>query len=134
MNPTDIRSKIQAACSRLVGEMVAAFAEVFAGVTADLAVKGKHAARKKSPARVKAPAPKKAKPTKRIRRSEQAPAATGEKVLKLLAANTEGLRAEQINKHLGTSPNQISGVLKKLLGDGKIKRSGKARGTLYSPS
>jgi hypothetical protein len=146
MNSTDIQSKIQAAATMFVDEIVAVFGEAFASVASDLT--GNVSAKAKSPAK-KAPAPKlapkaakpapkaaapnKAEPGKRIRRSNEQLLADAQRVVKLLATNKKGLRIEQINEQLGTATKQLARPITKLLADGRIKKTGEKRATLYFP-
>jgi hypothetical protein len=146
MNSTDIQSKIQAASNQFVAEIVAVFSEAFASVASDLAVKApakaktaaiKHAGKStaKAPAKpVAAKTAKPAKPGKRIRRSEDQLVADGEKVVKLLASNKKGLRVEQINKMLGASTSKLARPILMLLAEGKIRKEGERRATVYFPA
>ena len=63
------------------------------------------------------------------------PAAAGgallAQVLELIGKSA-GLRAEQISKQLGAKPDPVKAVLAQLRESGKVKVSGKARGTSYS--
>jgi 3-oxoacyl-ACP reductase-like protein len=152
MNSTDIQSKIQAAATRFVDDIIAVYGEVFANIAADFSgkapAKAKSSAKSKAPAKkVRAPkpapkaakpapkaaAPKKAKSGKRIRRSGAQLVADAQKVVKLLAANKKGLRIEQINKQLGTATKQLARPILKLLAEGKIKKTGEKRATVYFP-
>jgi len=149
MNSTDIRSKIQVVATKFVDGIIAVYGEAFANAAADLTgktprtakrVAKKKAAAKKAPAVTRAPkaakkaaAPKKAAPGKRIRRSGAQLASDAQKIVKLLAANKKGLRIEQINKQLGTATKALARPILKLLEDGKIKKTGEKRGTIYLP-
>jgi hypothetical protein len=159
MNSTDMQSKIQAAATNFTNEIAGIIGEAFAGAVANLTVKAagspkpkakaKPVAPKKAPAKIavaaapkaakkplpaaKAPVAKPAKPGKRIRRSENQLVADGDRVVKLLQANKKGLRIEQINKSLGTATKELARPILKLLEDGKIKKSGEKRATMYFP-
>lgn len=150
MSSTEIQSKIQAAAARFTDEIVAIFGDALSAVASDLAVKAptkakpaakKAAPVKRSPAKPTKPAQKAAsakkapakpaRPGTRVRRSADQLVADGEKIVKLLGANKTGLRIEQINKSLGAATGQLARPILKLLADGKIKKTGQKRATMY---
>lgn len=53
-------------------------------------------------------------------------------LIALLKKSKDGMGAEKINAALGTTTAQINPVLKKLVEEGKVTRSGQARGTRYT--
>lgn len=142
MKPTDLQASIQSSVDRLVQGISAAFAEAFAGVavtvgaarpTEGRAVKKASKPAKKARVATAAPA-KAATPGKRIRRSEAQLLADGERIIKLLAANKNGLRIEQINEQLGAGPKQLARPIVKLLAEGRLRKTGQKRATLYFPA
>jgi hypothetical protein len=86
------------------------------------------------PAAPKPVAPKAAKAGKRVRRSGEQLQADGDRIMKLLAANKKGLRIEQINKMLEAPAKQLARPIMMLLGNGKIKKMGQKRATVYLPA
>lgn len=96
--------------------------------------KAAKATRKAAKPAPKPPAAKNAQPAKRIRRSGAQLAADAQRVVKLLEVNKKGLRIEQINKQLGTAAKALARPIQNLLDDGKIKKTGEKRGTLYFPA
>lgn len=156
MNPTDIRSRIEAAAAKFTDEIVAAFAESFSAVASELSSKAQPAKAKAAPVAAKpakkaaAPAPA-AKPAKKVvakrgkapekallaptgRRSPEELAKTADLIVGLLGSHKkEGLRIEQIKKQLGTKTSVLTRPIQKLLSEGKIKKVGEKRATTYFP-
>lgn len=156
MNPTDIRSRIEAAAAKFTDEIVAAFAESFSAVASELSAKAQPVKAKAAPAAAKpakkaAPAAPAAKPAKKApakrgkapekallaptgRRSPEELAKTADLIVGLLAGHKkEGLRIEQIKKQLGTKTSVLTRPIQKLLSEGKIKKVGEKRATTYFP-
>jgi len=157
MNPTDIRSRIEAAAAKFTDEIVAAFAESFSAVASELSSKAAPVKAKAAPVAAKpakkaaAPAPV-AKPAKKVvgkrggkapekallaptgRRSPEELSKTADLIVGLLASHKkEGLRIEQIKKQLGTKTSVLTRPIQKLLSEGKIKKVGEKRATTYFP-
>jgi len=86
-----------------------------------------------SKASVSAPAPAKARRGggRLHRRSEEELGAIGDKVIELLKAHAEGLRAEQIRVAIGIDAKELPRPLKDLLASKKIKAKGQKRATTY---
>lgn len=148
MKPEELRDKIRIAAIKFTDEVIAAFGQAFASVASDFSSPPRAkpvAAPKKAAAPVRAKAaapvakkkvaPPKAKakpmPDKRIRRSADDLSQAGDEVIKLLSANKNGLRVEEINKALGTSTKELMRPIQKLLNEGKIKKQGERRATTY---
>lgn len=156
MNPTDIRSRIEAAALKFTDEVVAAFAESFSAVASELSAKAPAVKAKAAP--VARPAARKpvapvaaAKPVKKVagkrgkapekallaptgRRSPEELAKTADMIVSLLAGHKkEGLRIEQIKKQLGTKTSVLTRPIQKLLSEGKIRKVGEKRATTYFP-
>ncbi|MCU0691243.1 MAG: DNA-binding protein, partial [Polyangiaceae bacterium] len=68
---------------------------------------------------------------KRNRRSANELDSVGDEVVKLLTSTKRGMRVEEINKALGTNTRQLMRPIQKLLGGGKINKSGERRATTY---
>jgi hypothetical protein len=65
------------------------------------------------------------------RRSEEELGAIGDKIINLLKARPEGLRAEQIRVELGLEAKELPRPLKDLLAAKKVKAKGQKRATTY---
>ena len=65
------------------------------------------------------------------RRSEEELGAIGGKIVALLKANPEGLRAEQIRAELSLEAKELPRPIKDLLSGKKIKTKGQKRATTY---
>ncbi len=55
----------------------------------------------------------------------------GDRVVKLLGVNENGLRIEQINKILGTTTGGLIRPMKRLLASGRVKKQFEGRSTVY---
>ncbi len=140
MSPEDLRSKIRSSAVKFTDEVIAIFGDAFASVAADFAgtSRPRAAAPRVAPtrgriaARKVAAAPKARRASgKRARRSSTQLEKAGAAVIKLLGANRKGLRVEHINKALGTNTRELMRPIQKLLGEGKIRKSGERRATTY---
>ncbi|WP_394831652.1 hypothetical protein LVJ94_34580 [Pendulispora rubella] len=65
------------------------------------------------------------------RRSEEEIGAVGDKIIEVLKAHPEGLRAEQIRAELGLEAKELPRPLKDLLAAKKLKTKGQKRATTY---
>jgi hypothetical protein len=140
MSPEDLRNKIRAAAVKFTEELIAVFGDAFANAAADFmsvskprtvarAVAGR---RRVVQARKAISGPKGRKvASKRARRSGDELEKAGDGVVRLLSANKKGLRVEEINKALGTNTRELMRPIQKLLGEGKIRKSGERRATTY---
>lgn len=150
MTPDELREKIRAAAINFTEEVSAIFGEAFASVAAEFksgpmelksvpkkaarppAAKAKPASKAKAKPVAKPAASKaKAAADKRNRRSLNELERVGGEVVKLLSSKKRNMRVEEINKELGTSTRQLMRPIQKLLGQGKIKKSGERRATSY---
>ena len=134
MYPTDIQSRIQSAAARLANEIAAAVAEALSDVASGIATAAPTTRAGKKAHAVTAAAATPPKPGTRIRRSEAQLASDGERIVKLLAANRQGMRIEQINAQLGAAPKKLAQPIMMLLAKGAIVKTGEKRATLYFPA
>lgn len=149
----ELQDKISQASTNFVNEIINILAEAFTSTASGLSsappgrAPVKQAAAKSAKA-VKAPPAVKGKPGrpakaaqtqaappaksgKRVRRTEADLAETGDKLIKLLQKNKAGMRIEAINKELGTSTKELMRPMAKMLEDGRIRKEGERRATVY---
>lgn len=143
MTPEQLREKIRVAAMRFTQEVGMIFGEAFTSVAAEFqSLPQETKAPKKPRAQAAVPAPTrvgrppaatkaKAVPEKRYRRSMNELDRICNDITKLLARKQQRLRVEEINKELGTTTRELMRPIQKLLQQGKIKKFGERRATVY---
>jgi len=133
MTPEKLRENIRIAAIQFTEEVSAIFGEAFASVAAEFKsgpMEPRTTVKKpsfSSPSPVRGPA----RPDKRNRRSIKELENVGGEVIKLLQKSKKQMRIEEINKELGTNTRQLMRPIQKLLNQGRIKKDGERRATVY---
>jgi len=119
MNPRETRSRLKAAADKLAEDIVKVLSEAFADAAGAPAVTVAPPSQAEGISAPRAP-------------TSETPAGEIEAgLVEALGRSGTGLRAEELCKVLGTTSKQLGGPVANLLGAGKLRKEGKARGTRY---